>query len=215
MTTGTVQNTSTWKKKALLTAALAAVIVLAWSAHTNFNNLVEIHNRAKLAPAGELVNHPLDSVGEALAALQIQGSNGDTTDITVQVWGGDREELVKHVYNIAVQKGWYPHSRGDVAVKIVLPAGEETSLTGITEDPYGWVQTHKDATADAKEIALGNAPAYVNLTTHVQDRGKASWHGVGMVLSAGFGLFILGLMAMEGVVNFIRRRPKIQADTRG
>lgn len=204
MTTERAQRNSPMKL-GILAAAMLSTLLLTWSAYANFNHFVELQTRSKLNPPNEVINHPLDSVGQALAALQIQGANGNTSNITAEVWGGDREALVKHVHNIAVQKGWYPHSRGTVGVKIVLQTGEEAILFKLEEDPYGWVQTHQDATAPPKKVELGNPPAFVHLTTEIQGREKANWHGMGMVMSAGLGLIIVALMGMSGAERLICR----------
>lgn len=196
MTTERAQRNPSLKIGLLTAATVMSVLLLAWSAHTNFKSTVELNRRAELTAPNAVIHHPLDSVNQALAALKIKNLNGDTTQLTVKVWSGDSQAAIRQIHNIAVQKGWYPHSHHETGLEIVLPKGDESELLQLEEDPYQWLKNQHNVGAGPKEITLQDSAKHVNLKVRMKNQGKAVWHAVGGILSASLGATIILVAGM-------------------
>ena len=101
----------------------------------------------------------------ALAALALESASENRVSLELDIWAEDRVATTQRFYNIAAQKGWFPHSLEKNTIDIILPAEDLETLTQSKEDLYGWLEQHRSDTAPPAPPALGDNPAYVHVWT--------------------------------------------------
>ena len=104
----------------------------------------------------------------------------------------DKDQFVIHLYNIAAQRGWYPHGGGK-RYALVVPEADLPVLYELSDDPVAWVNRYADQ--DRRAPPAGDLNP-VNVRVKVcTARGSA----VPMIFAVL--IWVLSAVLVIGVVN--------------
>ena len=129
---------------------------LAYCAYLGFSHNDIIENRSKIHEPDALVIHDMDNVRYVLPVLAMEEIIDNKIYLETHAWSGDRDAVLMHVYNIATQQGWYPYTlnKTNSTVQIVMSYVDLSMLHSIENDPYKWINTHRNDDAPAKKVTL-------------------------------------------------------------
>ena len=109
-----------------------------------------------------------------LGALAWEEESKEHHSYTLYVLGGDVAHYTNYLFNIAVQRGWLPHSKDNGYLRIIMPKEDLWMLPNEVENPYTWLSDNVDGSAAVQLTDVGETPAYVMVRTWKEDGGKAT-----------------------------------------
>ena len=161
-------------------------IVGSWMA---YNYMTDVWTRSHLSPPAQLEMLDRAALEEAAGLQFVESLSNNRHRVEVSLLENDRTAFLEHVSNIAVERGWLPHSFEFRSIKVIIPSEELPFFLSMKDRPYEWLQERRMTVDAGPQTVSWDTPAYVTIYAWHSGEVKMFLSCMMLLLAGGFTLF--------------------------